>query len=72
MQKKLTQIINEIKNKNHIIIINKIDLPKKLIISQNIEQEAIKISATKNINIDQLKNKSPRKRLLYIFRRWCL
>lgn len=50
-------ILNEIKNKNHIIIINKIDLPKKLIISQNIEQEAIKISATKNINIDQLKNK---------------
>ncbi len=48
------QLLEKIKNKKHIIVINKIDLENKL----NIDNEnTIKISALKNIGIDQLKEK---------------
>lgn len=52
------EILEKIKNKNHIIIINKIDLPPKLdneIIEQ--EKNIIKISALNNTGIEDLKNK---------------
>ena len=47
-------LLNKIKNKNNIIIINKIDLENNLNI--NIE-EAIKVSIKENIGIDKVKNK---------------
>ena len=46
-------LLNKIKNKNNIIIINKIDLENNLNI--NIE-EAIKVSIKENIGIDKIKN----------------
>lgn len=52
------QILEKIKNKNHIIIINKIDLPQKLdntIIEK--EKNIIKISALKEEGLEQLKDK---------------
>lgn len=49
------ELIEKIKNKKHIIIINKIDLEKKL---ENIEDNnVIKISALNNSGIEELKNK---------------
>lgn len=49
------EILETIKNKNHIIIINKIDLEKKL---EDIkENNIVKISALNNTGIEDLKNK---------------
>ena len=49
------ELLEKIKNKKHIIIINKIDLEKKL---ENIEDNnVIKISALNNSGIEELKNK---------------
>lgn len=49
------EILENIKNKNHIIIINKIDLEKKL---EDIkENNIVKISALNNTGIEDLKNK---------------
>ena len=49
------EILETIKNKNHIIIINKIDLEKKL---EDIkENNIVKISALNNTGIEALKNK---------------
>ena len=47
-------ILSKIKNKNHIIVINKIDLNDKLKIS---EPNAIRLSITKNIGLNQLKQR---------------
>ena len=47
-------IINQLKNKNHIIVINKCDLTKKLDLNDN---DCVYISAKENIGIDDLKNK---------------
>lgn len=47
-------IINQLKNKNHIIVINKCDLTKKLDLKDN---DCVYISAKENIGIDDLKNK---------------
>ncbi len=47
-------IINQLKNKNHIIVINKCDLTKKLDLNDN---DSVYISAKENIGIDDLKNK---------------
>ncbi len=47
-------IINQLKNKNHIIVINKCDLTKKLDLNDN---DCVYISAKENIGIDNLKNK---------------
>ena len=47
-------IINQLKNKNHIIVINKCDLIKKLDLNDN---DCVYISAKENIGIDDLKNK---------------
>ena len=48
------KIIEQLKNKNHIIVINKCDLTKKLNLSDN---ACVYISAKENIGIDELKNK---------------
>ena len=48
------ELLNKIKNKNNIIIINKIDLENKLNI--NID-DVIKVSIKENIGIDKIKNK---------------
>ena len=48
------KIIEQLKNKNHIIVINKCDLTKKLNLSDN---TCVYISAKENIGIDELKNK---------------
>ncbi len=48
------KIIEQLKNKNHIIVINKCDLTKKLNLSDN---GCVYISAKENIGIDELKNK---------------
>ena len=47
-------IIDQLKNKNHIIVVNKCDLSKKLDLNDN---ECVYISAKENIGIDDLKNK---------------
>ena len=47
-------LLNKIKNKKHIIVINKIDLNNKLIID---DKNIIKISIKENIGLDILKNK---------------
>ena len=47
-------IIDQLKNKNHIIVINKCDLTKKLNLNDN---DCVYISAKENIGIDDLKNK---------------
>lgn len=51
------EILEKIKEKNHIIIINKIDLENKLEISQLKEENIVKISALKDNNLEELKNK---------------
>ena len=51
------EILEKIKNKNHIIIINKIDLDNKLEIEQLKEKNIVKISALKDNNLEELKNK---------------
>ena len=48
------ELLNKIKNKKHIIVINKIDLINKLKIS---EKNTINISLKKNIGLESLKNK---------------
>ena len=48
------ELLKKIKNKNNIIIINKIDLENKL--NLNID-DAIKVSIKENIGIDKIKNK---------------
>ena len=47
-------LLNKIKNKKHIIVVNKIDLKNKLNLE---EKNIIKISITENIGIDKLKEK---------------
>ena len=51
------EILEKIKEKNHIIIINKIDLESKLEINQLKEENIVKISALKDNNLEELKNK---------------
>ena len=51
------EILEKIKEKNHIIIINKIDLENKLEINQLKEENIVKISALKDNNLEELKNK---------------
>ena len=51
------EILEKIKTKNHIIIINKIDLDNKLEIEQLKEKNIVKISALKDNNLEELKNK---------------
>ena len=48
------KIIDQLKNKNHIIVINKCDLTKKLNLNDN---DCVYVSAKENIGIDDLKNK---------------
>ena len=48
------EILNQIKNKKHIVVINKIDLKNNLEISEN---EVIKISIKENIGLESLKQK---------------
>ena len=48
------EILNQIKNKKHIVVINKIDLKNNLEIS---EKEVIKISIKENIGLECLKQK---------------
>lgn len=50
-------MLDKISNKNHIIIVNKIDLEKKIDIDLYKHRNIINISANENINIDLLKNK---------------
>lgn len=47
-------IIDQLKNKNHIIVINKCDLTKKLNLNDN---DCVYVSAKENIGIDNLKKK---------------
>ena len=51
------EILEKIKEKNHIIIINKIDLENKLEINRLKEENIVKISALKDNNLEELKNK---------------
>ena len=51
------EILEKIKEKNHIIIINKIDLENKLEINQLKEDNIVKISALNDNNLEELKNK---------------
>ena len=55
--KEVEELYNMIKDKNHIVIINKIDLESK--IDNNIfkEEKIIKMSITENKGIDELKNR---------------
>lgn len=48
------ELFNKIKNKKHIIVINKIDLNNKLILD---DKNTIKISIKENIGLDNIKNK---------------
>ena len=48
------ELLNKIKNKKHIIVINKIDLNNKLLLD---DKNTIKISIKENIGINTLKNK---------------
>ena len=48
------ELFNKIKNKKHIIVINKIDLNNKLILE---DKNTIKISIKENIGLDNIKNK---------------
>ena len=54
LTKEDTEILNQIKNKKHIVVINKIDLKNNLEIS---EKEVIKISIKENIGLECLKQK---------------
>ena len=49
------EILNELKSKNHIIVINKMDLSKKLDLQD--ESNIVYISALEDKNIDKLKEK---------------
>ena len=51
------EILEKIKNKNYIIIINKIDLNKKIDTSSLDNNKIVYISAKENKGIDELKNK---------------
>lgn len=51
------EILEKIKEKNHIIIINKIDLENKIELNQLKEENIVKISALKDNNLEELKNK---------------
>ena len=51
------EILNKIKDKNHIVVINKIDLEEKVDYNKICTNEIIKMSISKNIGIDDLKNK---------------
>lgn len=51
------EILNKIKDKNHIVVINKIDLEEKIDYNKICTKEIIKMSISKNIGIDDLKNK---------------
>ncbi len=51
------EIINKIKNKNSIVLINKIDLEQKININEINNDNIIKISVKNNEGIDLLKNK---------------
>ena len=55
MSKEEKDILNKIKNKNHIIIINKTDLDNKL--DLNMFNDYVKLSIKNDIGIDELKNK---------------
>lgn len=50
-------IYNEIKNHNHLVIVNKTDLENKLDLNLFEENRIVKISALNNLGIDDLKNK---------------
>ena len=47
-------LLNKIKNKKHIIVINKIDLNNKLMIT---DEDVLKLSIKENIGLNDLKNK---------------
>ena len=49
------EILNKIKNKNHIIIVNKVDLENKL--DKNLLSNYIEISVKNDIGIDDLRNR---------------
>ena len=51
------ELLEKLKNKNHIIIINKIDLNNKLDLSQFDTNNIIKMSNLNHVGIDELKNK---------------
>ena len=51
------ELLNKIKNKNYLIVINKNDLESKLDISKLDESKLVYISALNNEGIDQLKNR---------------
>lgn len=55
ISKEEIELLEKIKNKNYIIIINKIDLPNKL--DMSIIKNYVEISIKKEIGIDLLKNK---------------
>ena len=57
VNKEIIDIYNKVKEKNHIIIVNKIDLETKIDLSMFKDEKIIKISATNNIGIDDLKNR---------------
>ena len=54
LSKEESELLTKIKNKKHIIVINKIDLSNKINID---DKDIIKISIKENIGIDKLKNK---------------
>ena len=54
LSKEEKELLDKIKNKNHIIVINKTDLETKLNIENN---NVVRISTLNNIGIDNLKNK---------------
>lgn len=56
LSKEDNDLLNSIKNKKHIILINKIDLENKLDVSQ-LPKEYLKISVTKDKGINKLKEK---------------
>lgn len=51
------EILNQIKDKNHIVVINKIDLDTKIDFNLLKNEDIIKISLKNNIGLDSLKNK---------------
>lgn len=51
------EILNNLKEKNHLIIINKVDLEPKLNLENIDSEKIIKISALNNEGIDELKSK---------------
>ena len=57
LKKEDLELLDKIKNKNYLIVINKNDLENKLDISKLEESKLIYISALNNEGIDELKNK---------------